>query len=181
MVLAIGTAAYFILINKSSSTQLESLEKTTEVKTADSSPKVERTDLDKGIELGGKLIEKVEQWSDNKLKKDSIKLANRREVLVYQIGMPKSSPDELWDTYVKLKGFGNVCLLKASRHSYYLIKHEGYNREQMTSHEVAAKEYLESVDVREEIKIVDLASLCLSNDEPKMGKNEKVNKEKITC
>jgi len=182
LVIAIGIAAYVFLTNTSSSPQLGSLEESTEIKTKDS-PKEEtiKTDLDKVIEIGEKLVEGKEKWSENKLKKDSIKRANRQEFLVYQIGMPKSSPEELWDTYKKLRGFGNVCLLKATKHSYYLIKHEGYNKEQMADHETAAKEYLESVDVSEEIKIVDLASLCAGDEEAKMGKSEKVNKEKITC
>jgi NAD-dependent DNA ligase len=175
---AIGVGFY--LTNKSDSPQLGSLEETTEVK-EDAPVEKQKAEIEELSEIGEKAAEKVEQWSKNQEKKDSIKRANREEVLVYQIGMPKSSPEELWDNYKKLQGFGNVCLLKASRRSYYLIKHEGYNKEQIADHEHAAKEYLQSVGVNEEIKIIDLTSLCTRDDGAKLGKSERVNKEKIPC
>ena len=176
---AVVTWYTFYVTNKPT-TLLETPQKTIDVNEVEPTEASE-TDLDKLIGLGKVGLEKADEILEKKRIRDSIQLANREEILVYQIGMPKSSPEALWSTYKKLQGYGNICLVKASKRSYYLIKHEGYTKDEIESNKNEIEKRMQGMNVSEEIRIVDLSSLCIGNNEVKMGRDEKVNKEKIAC
>jgi len=106
---------------------------------------------DKGIQLTEKLIRQQN-------KKDSIKRANKETHWVYQIGVPKRSRNELWETYKLLQHIPNIKVFKESRRSYYIIKDDGIHKDSLVKRESAFMATIDKIENR--IKVINLATFC---------------------
>jgi len=125
---------------------------------------------DKGVQLVDKLISQQK-------KKDSLKRANKETHWVYQIGVPKNSKKELWETYKLLQHIPNVTVFKESRRSYYIIKDDGVEKDSLINQESAFKVTIDKIENR--IKIINLATFCKVRKEIKEGKRLKIRKPKV--
>lgn len=182
LLIAIVAVGYIVYNKQETKEDSLILSQTTEVKSAETEVKSEEEktrEFVKEAVIEG--LDRGEEFIDKKKIKDSIKFANRKKFYVYQIGMPKGSPEELSEVYKKIENLGNVCFLKASRNSYYLIKQGADTEEQLVKNKESEGESLKSEGVEDAIKVVEISSLCLDSEEAIMGKSVKVNKRKVTC
>lgn len=129
------------------------------------------------LEAAPELIEEskelVNAVKENKQRKDSIREANREKLWVYQVGLPVSREDDLWDVFRSIKSKTNVYAFKESRRRYILVKDGGFRTETEASEALEAFQAETGLqDVR--VKVIDLLSLC-----PRKGKL--VQSDKITA
>lgn len=118
---------------------------------------------------------------NNRRVKDSILLANRVELCVYQIGLPIQDKDEVFEIYNKLDDKESVYVFEKTRGEYYLVKYEGKTRDELL---IELKDYQNGL--RSEIKgvkVLDLTKFCSKKKKIVVGgsiKKRKTNSE-IQC
>jgi len=125
---------------------------------------------DTGFQLAGELI-------NQQKKKDSIIRANKEAYWVYQIGVPKRSKNELWETYKLLQHIPNVKVFKESRKSFYIIKDDGIEKDSLVKGEIAFKASINKIENR--INIIDLATFCKVRKQIAEGDRLKIRKPKV--
>lgn len=124
--LILGAGYYLMQKPQSSTTYVDSSSTiTNEAQKTDA--EVYKEAGEKGVEI---VLDQVDKHQVNKHTKDSIRLASRKNFWAYQIGVNKGDPEDFKEVYLKLKGIPNIYLFKEARHSFYLIKNDGYTTEQ---------------------------------------------------
>lgn len=117
------------------------------------------------VEAGLEITKEGLELLEKKQKRDSIRLAQRKKVWVYQVGFPMGE-DEVWETFEKLSSVSNLYAFKESKRDYRLIIDNRYNSEE------EAKNALEEVRskigaIESRIEIIDLWSFCSKREELK--------------
>jgi hypothetical protein len=126
------------------------------------------------VELGKDVIKVGTQFYYTQKKKDSIRMANREQFWVYQIGTPKKNPDELWESLKALTDIQNLYVFKESRKSYYIVKDDGYTKDVLNDSLVRFKSRIDSTGNR--LKIIDLMTFCSKRKKIKEG--DKIKEKK---
>ena len=102
----------------------------------------------------------IQEEAAAKRRADSIKRANRLPRWVYQIGNPVSDEKELWDTYDRMHGMGNVYVFKQSNHQFILIKDDGYSGQQLSDSSAHFVQLLNAIGVYDKVEPYDLMNDC---------------------
>ena len=111
---------------------------------------------------------------------DSIKRANKEEVWVYQIGLAKNNTKEIWPTYMVLNTItSNITIFKESRKSYYIVKNDGLDEDELISGLDAFKSEVDKLEPI--VKVVNLSTYCPLRKEVTEGEKIKIKKTKISC
>lgn len=118
-----------------------------------------------------------DKWAYNHSRKDSIRMANREQFWVYQIGTPKKNTDELWETLKTLSDIPYLYIFKESRKSYYIVKDDGYTKEVLNDSLAQFKSRIDSTGSR--LKIIDLMTFCSKREKIKEGDKIKEKKGDI--
>lgn len=133
--------------------------------------------VEAGLKVGGIVLDKLKE----KRKRDSTELANRGKILVYQIGMPKTDKDELWNSYSKIKNLPNVYAFKDDD-TYYLIKIENYTEQDMQDSLVSITNTLSQKGMNERVDILNILGKCKRKETIVHGKKVKIkHHEDIPC
>lgn len=107
---------------------------------------------------------------------DSIRMANREKMYAYQIGMPFSDLDEVFEEFNKFDNTEDFYVLKKSKRDYYLIKYDGKTEGELRDALSDFKNQLPA-DANGTAKIINLMSLCSKREKLVVG--EKLTKRKI--
>lgn len=105
-------------------------------------------------------INVTEDLLDKKRNKDSILLANREKVWVYQIGMPKNSESDAWEAANAFANIPSICIFKESRKSYLLFQDIDRSKEMLEDSLAQFRSELEEILPGTRVKIIDLMSFC---------------------
>ena len=141
---------------------------------------VAETAIKAGAPIVGKIFDNAEE---NKRRRDSIKQANSTHTWVYQIGESYEKSDLAGNELSKLKNISNIYIFKKSKHEYYLIKDDGYQKEQLEDSLGDFKRKVQSFETR--VSILDLGTLCSGKKKPSVSKSIKYKidgkKQEIEC
>lgn len=120
----------------------------------------------------------VKDAIDNKRKKDSTEKANKEQMWVYQLGIQIEDAEDAGKEYDKYNGISNIYILKGGKHAYYIIKDDGYSKDQLYDSLGSFKKRISSIQNR--VTPVDLAQLCPGKKKPITGDaiKYKLDKEK---
>ncbi len=138
----------------------DSSESTTKTESNDTNITIEAKTPDEvyveaGLKVGGIVLDKLKE----KRKRDSTELANRGKVLVYQIGMPTTDKEVLWNAYQKVKSLPNVYAFTEDK-SFYLIKIENYTEQAMQDSLASTVAALAKKGVNERVEILNILKFC---------------------
>lgn len=125
----------------------------------------------------------AEDISKNKQRKDSIFKANRKQVWVYQIGLPKNNLESLWEAYKKLKAIPGIFVFKESRKNFFIIKDDAYTEQQLTDSLNKVKMQIDTICAEKKIEIINLMDFCSKKETIIEGEKIRIKKEKeeIPC
>ncbi len=130
-----------------------------------------------GLAVGEIVLDKIkEKW-----KRDSIELSNRGKVLVYQIGVPKSDKDELWNSYSKIRNIPGIYAFREGD-NYYLIKVANYSEQGMQDSLAITSDALAQIGMNENISVLNIMSFCKRKETITHGKKVKIkHQDDIPC
>lgn len=136
------------------------------------------TDAEVYADLAKTGINVTEDLLDKKRNKDSVRLANREKIWVYQIGLPKSSEADAWEAANKFAKIPSVSIFKESRKSYLLFQDIERSKEMLEDSLLQFKSELDSIVPGTRVKIVDLMSFCPKRK--KLIESGKISRRKET-
>lgn len=182
------TASFFILVSCETKTVQNTQTQTTDVDKKAESEKpsndskdtnitieaktVDEVYVEAGLKVGGIVLDKLKE----KRKRDSTELANRGKILAYQIGMPKSDKDELWNSYSKLRSVPNVYAFKDDD-NYYLIKVENYTEQTMNDSLSSTAISLAKKGITEQVSVLNILGKCKRKETIVQGKSIKIKRQ----
>ena len=177
--LILGAAYYFIQKPQSMTTYVDSSSTiTNEAQKTDA--EVYKEAGEKGVEI---VLDQVDKHKVNKHTKDSIRQASRKNFWAYQIGVNKGDPEDFKEVYFKLKSIPNIYLFKQARHSFYLIKNDGYTTEQeYNDNKSSVEKAIQNAGLADRVIITNFTTYCdLKDDVVLHGKEKIARGEKVDC
>ncbi len=131
--------------------------------------------VDKALDIGKEAIQRRRM-------RDSIRLANREQMYVYQIGLPARHEDDIIEEYQKLSNTEDVFIFKNGRRDYFLVKDEGKSELTLRDSLEVFKEKLPNTIIGS-AKVINILQLCSRNEKLTRAKNInfKKSKQEIPC
>lgn len=162
--------------------QLNSIDSSTVNNTAVKTDEQVRAELiQKGSEHVTALIKDARV---EKRQKDSIHLANRQAIWIYQIGGFKSDAKDFEELYKKLTegGITNIYIMRQTRKVFYLVKNDNAkSTEEVGSNLNGLQDSMKEANIREDIEVKDLHSFCDTDDALPDGEVKVAHKVKVEC
>ncbi len=138
----------------------------------------ERTEVDEIIDVANAGVNLIKEGISIKNKKDSIRIANKERLWVYQIGNAINDEDIAALAYDKLKEVPNIYIFKLKRHEYYLIKDDGYySNEQLLDSMGSVKKRMSTL-TSDRLIPIDLSAQCSSKKKPTVTNPIKYKRDK---
>jgi len=138
-----------------------------------------KTDAEVILEGAKFAKETYDELHENKLKKDSVRNANRKRIWVYQVGLPSNDNLKILENYNKLNNISNVKIFRSGRKSFFIYKDDGYTEQQLRDSLKIFQSKLAIAGIESRIDVVDLMSLCSRKEEVVRGENLRIKKEGV--
>ncbi len=119
-----------------------------------------------------------------KRQKDSIHLANRQAITIFQIGGFKSDAQDFEELYKRLTeaGITNIYIMRQSRKVFYLLKNDNTKSMEEVGDKLSSfHDAMKKADIREDIEVKDLHSFCDSEDALPDGDVKVARKVRVEC
>jgi len=119
-----------------------------------------------------------------KKQRDSIHLANRKAISIYQIGGFTSDPKDFEELYKRLTevGITNLYIMRQSRKVFYLVKNDNAKSTEEVGNNLSdLHRTMKEADIREDIEVKDLHSFCDAADAVPDGDVKVAHKVKLEC
>ncbi len=127
--------------------------------------------LDKALDLGKEAIQR-------KRMRDSLRMANREQMFVYQIGLPARHEDDIIKEYQKLINTEDVFIFKNGKRDYFLVKDEGLSEQALKDSFEIFKQQLPSTIIGS-AKVINIMQLCSRKEKLTRAKNIYLRKSKL--